>query len=169
MRDEDDPPSRPLERRRRGDRVRRSTAIQIANAFFTMCRTVEHLDPDEEKTGARVRGAWARRSRCAGTSRRATGGSARSSLGAEAVKRSAADLDHRSESLAELTNLVAEYGALCLHLPPYDRGEHRVGDYLVMRAGEAVREGPKALSAMHVFYTPALPAEVGEEPGRWPN
>jgi len=41
-----------------------------------------------------------------------------SSLGAEAVKRSATDLDRRSESLAELTNLVAEYGALCLHLPP---------------------------------------------------
>ena len=142
---------------------------QIANAFFTMCRTVTHLDPDEEKTGARV---GARVGEAIEMRENVAAGDwwvGASSLGAVAVKRSATDLDHRSESLAELTNLVAEYGALCLRLPPYDRGEHRVGDYLVMRASEAVREGPKALSAMHVFYTPALPGEVGRHQSRSPN
>ncbi len=137
---------------------------QIANAFFTMCRTVTHLDPAEEKTGARI---GTRVGEAIEMRENVAAGDwwvGASSLGAEAVKRSATDLDRRSDSLAELTNLVAEYGAICLHLPPYDRGEHRVGDYLVLRAGEAVREGPQALSASHVFYSPPLPAEVGEAP-----
>ncbi len=137
---------------------------QIANAFFTMCRTVTHLDSAEEKTGARI---GARVGEAIEMRENVAAGDwwvGSSTLGAEAVKRSATDLDRRSETLAELTNLVAEYGALCLHLPPYDSGEHRVGDYLVMRAGEAVREGPQALRAARVFYAPALPAEVGEAP-----
>jgi CHASE2 domain-containing sensor protein len=135
---------------------------QIANAFFTMCRTVTHLDPAEEKTAARI---GTRVGEAIEMRENVAAGEwwvGASTLGAEAVKRSAGDLDRRSDSLAELTNMVAEYGALCLHLPPYDRGEHHVGEYLVMRAGEAVREGPKALASARVFYTPALPAEVGE-------
>jgi len=137
---------------------------QIANAFFTMCRTVTHLDPAEAKTGARI---GSRVGEAIEMRENVAAGDwwvGASALGAQAVKRSATDLDRRSESLAELTNIVAEYGALCLHLPPYERGEHRVGDYLVMRAGEAVREGPQALDAARVFYEPALPVEVGEVP-----
>jgi CHASE2 domain-containing sensor protein len=137
---------------------------QVANAFFTMCRTVTHLDPAEEKTAARI---GTRVGEAIDLRENVAEGDwwvGASALGAEAVNRSAADLDRRSSGLAELTNLTAEYGALCLHLPPYDRGEHKVGDYLVLRAGEAVREGPKALSAPHVFYTPATMPEVGEVP-----
>ena len=137
---------------------------QVANAFFTMCRTVTRLDPSEEKTAARI---GMRVGEAIEMRENVAAGDwwvGASTLGAEAVKRSATDLDHRSDSLADLTNVVAEYGALCLHLPPYDRDEHQLGEYLVMRAGEAVREGPRALGSPRVFYTPALPTEAGAAP-----
>ncbi|MGD0196350.1 MAG: CHASE2 domain-containing protein [Solirubrobacteraceae bacterium] len=135
---------------------------QIANAFFTMCRTVARLDPEEERTGARI---GSRVGEAIDLRENVAAGEwwvGASSLGAEAVRRSARELDGRSDLLAALTNIVTEYGALCLRLPPYSRGEHRVSDYIVLRAGEAVREGPKALATPRVFYKPASPSEVGE-------
>jgi CHASE2 domain-containing sensor protein/outer membrane biosynthesis protein TonB len=133
---------------------------QIATAFFGMCRTVTRLDLAEEKTatrlGVRVSEAIEMRSNVA----HGDWWVGSSVLGVEAVERSARDLDARSDSLVALINLVAEYGAVCLRQPPYSRGEHRVSDYIVMRAGEAVREGPKALASRHVFYAPSQRTQV---------
>lgn len=131
-----------------------SAPEQIATAFFGMCRAVTRLDPAEEKTAARLGNRVGEAIEMRGNVAHGDWWVGSSVLGAEAVERSARDLEARSDALVSLTNLVAEYGAVCLHQPPYSRGEHRVSEYIVMRAGEAVREGPKAATSKHVFYAP---------------
>jgi CHASE2 domain-containing sensor protein len=127
---------------------------QIANAFFGMCRAATQLDVAEEKTAARL-GVWVGEAiEMRNNVAHGDWWVGASVLGVQAVERSARDLDARSDALVTLINLVAEYGAVCLRQPPYSRGEHRVSDYIVMRAGEAVREGPKAIASPRVFYKP---------------
>jgi CHASE2 domain-containing sensor protein len=128
---------------------------QIATAFFGMCRTVTRLDLDEEKTGARLHGRVSEAIEMRSNVAHGDWWVGSSVLGAGAIELSARDLDARSGALIDLTNLVSEYGAVCLHEAPYAVGEHRLSDYLVMRAGEVVREGPKAVNSPRVFYSTA--------------
>jgi CHASE2 domain-containing sensor protein len=131
-----------------------SAPEQIATAFFGMCRAVTRLEPVEEKTAARLSSRVGEAIEMRGNVAHGDWWVGSSVLGVEAVERSARDLDTRSDSIVSLINLVAEYGAICLRQPPYSRGEHRVSEYIVMRAGEAVREGPKAIASPRVFYKP---------------
>jgi CHASE2 domain-containing sensor protein len=133
---------------------------QIATAFFAMCRAAAQLDLAEEKTASRLRTRVGEAIEMRDNVAHGDWWVGSSVLGAEAVELSARELDGRSDSLATLTNIVAEYGTVCLRIPPYDVGQHRVSDYIVMRAGEAVREGPKALDSPHVFYSPPLSRAV---------
>jgi CHASE2 domain-containing sensor protein len=135
---------------------------QIATAFFGMCRTVTRLDLEEEKTGARLHGRVREAIEMRSNVAHGDWWVGSSVLGADAIELSARDLDARSGALIVLTNLVAEYGAVCLREAPYAVGEHRVSDYLVMRAGEVVREGPKAVKSPRVFYETAALTQVSD-------
>jgi CHASE2 domain-containing sensor protein len=141
-----------------------SAPAQIATAFFAMCRAVTRLDAAEEQTASRISGRVGEAIEMRENVAHGDWWVGASVLGAEAVERSARDLDARSAALIALTNLVAEFGALCLHQVPYDRGEHRLSEYIVMRAGEAVREGPKAIASPRVFYAPSSPTQVADAP-----
>jgi hypothetical protein len=60
----------------------------------------------------------------------------------EVIDLAPGDIDQRSDQVAALRDLVTEYGLICFGIRDY--AGMRVGDVLVKRSGEIVREGPRA-------------------------
>jgi hypothetical protein len=151
-----------------------ATADPIANTFFGMCRVTNELDADEQKVASELRktvkaaiknrndiahGDWWMGLAAEGAETIHDPIVIRirpdRSKGAVDLKQlTVGELDRMSESLAQLRNLVAEFGEICLgpdketHLPD----GVRVSDILVIEDGRVVRNGSKASSTDVVQY-----------------
>jgi hypothetical protein len=146
-----------------------ATAAQVANACFAMCETAADLDDDEQKVADWLRKAVRKEIETRNDFAHGdwwigwvSGGEpdnittpwldrikpSRRKGARVKTEISVAELDERSEKLIRLRNLVAQFAQVCLVPERYAgykpvRGPKvRVGDFLIMRAGEVVREGP---------------------------